>query len=185
MMGRYGLGNPAIKSRALKASRLTPERQRELEGFLREQGRFWPSAAIAGQWGLAAQTVNGMRRRLGVALSWKEARASEAYRVGQERRARLFANQLHHRWLEWRVRREQRFRAAQSQLAQSPGAPPPRICVVCGERWFATRYFFHMQTRQRDRAVKTSMSRTCRLCRAAQRRERGRELQKPARTLAA
>ena len=186
MMGRHGLGSPGVKSRARNARRLTPERRRELEGFLREEGRFWPSAAVAGQWGLAAQTVNGMRRRLGVALSWKEARASEGYRMGQQRRARAFANQLHHRWQEWRARREQRFRAAQSQLAQSPGAPPRRICVVCGEHWFATRYFFHVQTRQRDRAISaTSMSRTCRLCRAAQRRGLERELQKPARTLAA
>ena len=185
MMGRHGLGSPSIKSRARNARRLTPERRRELEGFLREEGRFWPSAAVAGQWSLAAQTVNGMRRRLGLALSWKEARASEAFRKGQERRARAFANELHHRWQKWRAHRERRFRAARSQLAQSPGAPPRRICVVCGEHWFATRYFFHVQTRQRVRGIKTSMSRTCRLCRAAQRRERDRELQKPARPLAA
>jgi len=185
MMGRHGLGNPLIKSRARNARRLTPERRRELDRFLREEGRFCPSAAVARQWGLAAQTVNGMRRRLGVALSWKEARASKAYYVGQERRAREFSDQLRRRWEEWRVRREQQFRAAQSRLAQSPGAPPRRICVVCGEHWFATRYFFHVQTRQRDRSISTSMSRTCRLCRAAQRRERERELQKPARTLAA
>jgi hypothetical protein len=185
MMGRYGLGSPAIKSRARNARRLTPERRRELERFLREEGRFWPSAAVARQWGLSAQTVNGMRRRFGVALSWKEARSSEAHRVGQQQRARRFANELRHRWQEWRARREQQFRAARSRLVESVSAPPQRICVVCGEPWFATRYFFHVQIRQRGRSVSTSMSRTCRLCRATQRRERERELQNPVRTLAA
>jgi hypothetical protein len=105
--------------------------------------------------------------------------------VGEEQRARRFASQLRHRWQEWRMRREQQFRAARSRLVQSAGAPPQRICEVCGEHWFATRYFFHVQTRQRGRCVSTSMSRTCRLCRTAQRRERERELQEAARTLAA
>ena len=57
MMGRHGLGNPAIKSRARNARRLTAEKRRDLERFLREEGRFWPSAAVARQWGLAARTM--------------------------------------------------------------------------------------------------------------------------------
>jgi hypothetical protein len=47
MMGRHGLGSPAVKLRARNARRLTAERRRELERFLREEGRLWPSAAVA------------------------------------------------------------------------------------------------------------------------------------------
>jgi hypothetical protein len=178
MMGRYGLGDPVVKERARQAQRLSKERRRELEHFLRQEGRYWPSAEVAPRWGLAEQTVTGYRRRLGVALSWPEARASQRFQEGQQRRGRAWSEQLRKLWEERRREREQRLRGLRSRLEeQAKGAPPRRRCAECAELWFATQDFFHVQKRERNMA---SISRTCRLCRAAQRRERtARRLQEP------
>jgi hypothetical protein len=143
MMGRHGLGSPAIKSRARNARRVTPENGRDLERFLREEGRFWPSA-VARQWDLAAQTMNGIRRRLGVALSWKEARHRK--RIAWARNGALMRSRTSCTIVGKNgARREQRFRAAQSQLAQSAACRRSgfalsaasigllrAICITCG-----------------------------------------------------
>jgi DNA-binding CsgD family transcriptional regulator len=172
MMGRHGLGDPAVKARAQTAQRLNQEQRRELERFLRHEGRFCSSAQVACQWGLAEQTVNAYRRRLGVPLSWQEARASDEHRRYEEMHRRGFQERLSKRWEEWRNRREQRLRALRARLEGSPDAPARRLCESCGEQWFATRDFFHVAARQRSNAKRFSMSRTCRICRSAQRRAR-------------
>jgi DNA-binding CsgD family transcriptional regulator len=175
MMGRHGLGNPAVKARAQAAQRLGQQQRRELERFLRQEGRFYSSAEVARQWGLAQQTVNGHRRRLGVPLSWQQARASEEHRRYQEMRRRGFAERLSNRWEEWRLQRGQRLRALQSELERSPNQPARRRCANCGEHWFATRDFFYVASRRRGNSSRFSMSRACRICRSVQRRaERGR-----------
>jgi len=170
MMARHGLGDPTVKSRAQTAQRLCPEQRRELERFLREEGRFQSCVQIARRWGLAEQTINAYRRRLGVPLSWREARASDEHRRYEEIRRRAFEETLRKRWEDWRIRREQRLRALQLRLNSSPHPPDRRKCDSCCEVWFATREFFHVAVRQRGTSESVSMSRTCRLCRSAQRR---------------
>ena len=170
MMARHDLGNPTVKARARAAQRLTPERRRDLERFLRAEGRFYPAAQVARQWGLAEKTVNAYRRRLGMALSWQEARASEAYRRFQETHHLLFAERLRERWEQWRMGREQQLRALKMNLEGCPNPLVKRTCERCGEHWFATRDFFYVVSRQRRNSTSFSMSRTCRLCRSAQRR---------------
>jgi hypothetical protein len=169
MIGRHGLGDPAVKERARAARRLTEEQRHALEDFLRHEGRLQSCAQVAGQWGLAEQTVNAYRRRLGVALSWQEARSSQEYCRYQKMRRRLFQEALEERWAQWRTQREQRLRALRSQLNASPKPPARRRCQECGEDWFAMRDFFYVAVRQRGTSKRLSMSRTCRLCRSVQR----------------
>ena len=167
MMARHGLGNPDVKQRAQNACRLTAEERRELQHFLLNEGRLMPSARIAEAWGIAQKTVTAYRRRLGVPLSWEEARSSEDYQLNQSKRARAFSAQLYTRWAEWRIKREQRLRALKTALQRSPMPPPSRTCCECGEQWFATKEFFYLT---RKRSGTFSMSHTCRLCRSAKRR---------------
>jgi hypothetical protein len=169
MMARHGLGNPDAKRQGRNACRLTAEKRREFEHFLLHEGRFVASAQVAAEWGLARQTVTAYRRRLGVPLSWDEARSSEDYQLNQQKRARAFREQLHSRWAEWRVKRKQRLRALQAELERSPNPPRARTCCACGEQWFATKEFFSV-TAKRGR-TSFSMSQTCRLCRSAKRLE--------------
>jgi len=170
MMGRHGLGNPAIKERARAACRFDPQRRAEFESFLRGEGRLLPSMAIARRWGLAQKTVTAYRRRLGLQLSWREARSSEDFRRQQRKRAAAFVAHTRERWKLWRERKRQGWEKLRQQIAQRADAPPPRICQACGEQWFATRDFFHVRTRRSSAGVKVSYCRICRLCRAERRR---------------
>ena len=165
MMARHGLGNLDVKRRAQNACRLTVEQRQQLQQFLLHEGRLIPSVRVAAKWGLARQTVTAYRRRLGVPLSWDEARSSADYQLNQQKRGRVFSEQLHNRWAEWRVRRERRLHALKAALQRSPNPPPSRSCCACGEHWFATKDFFYL-TSKRGR-TSFSMSQTCRLCRSS------------------
>jgi hypothetical protein len=170
MMGRHGLGNPAIKERARHACRFDPRRRAEFQRFLLGEGRMLPSAAIARQWGLAQKTVTAYRRRLGVQLSWSEARSSDDFRRQQRKRAASFVAHTRARWKQWRERKRQAWEKLRQHLSQRPDSPPVRVCQCCGEQWYAVREFFHVRTRHSAGGVKISYCRTCRLCRAERRR---------------
>jgi hypothetical protein len=167
MMTRHGLGDPDVKRRAHDACRLTAGEREQLRHFLLNEGRLLPSASVAAQWGLAPKTVTAYRRRLGVPLSWNEARSYEDYRLNQQKRGRAFSQQLYSRWREWRIAREQRLRTLKEALQRSPDPPPSRTCCACGEQWFALKDFFYV-TRKRG-GNSFSMSTTCRLCQSAKR----------------
>jgi hypothetical protein len=141
MMARQGLGNPDAKRRAQNACRLTAEQRQKLHQFLLNDGRLMPSAPIAAEWGLARQTVTAYRRRLGVRLSWDEARSSKDYQLNQQKRGQAFSGELRARWAEWRVLREQRLHALKAALQRSPNPPPSRSCCACGQHWLLPRIF--------------------------------------------
>jgi hypothetical protein len=170
MMGRHGLGNPAIKERARQACRFDPPRRAEFQRFLLGEGRLLPSIVIARQWGLAQKTVTAYRRRLGIELSWREARSSDEYRRQQNKRTAAFVAHTRERWSQWRERKKLAWERLRLQLSQRPDCPPARLCQACGERWYAAREFFHVRTRRSPAGVKTSYCRICRLCRAERRR---------------
>ncbi len=170
MMGRHGLGNPAIKERARLAQRFDPEHRQEFEHFLLGEGRLLPSMAIAHQWGLAQKTVTAYRRRLGIQLSWEEARSSEDFRRQQSKRAAAFVAHTRERWSHWRERKKIEWEKLRQQLSQRHDCPPARHCQACGEQWYASREFFHVRTRHSPSGLKTSYCRICRLCRAERRR---------------
>ena len=100
MMGRHGLGDPTIKERARHACRFDRRRREEFQRFLVGEGRMLPSMAIARQWGLAQKTVTAYRRRLGIQLSWREARSSEDFRRQQRKRAAAFVAHTRERWAQ-------------------------------------------------------------------------------------
>jgi len=170
MMGRHGLGNPAIKERARQACRFHPRRREEFQRFLLGEGRLLPSIVVARQWGLAQKTVTAYRRRLGIQLSWREARSSDDFRRQQRKRAAAFVAHTRERWQRWRERKRLLWEKLRQQLAQRPDCPPARTCQACGEQWYAAREFFHVRTRGSPAGVKVSYCRICRLCRAERRR---------------
>ena len=171
MMGRHGLGNPAIKDRARRACRFDAQRRGEFQQFLLGEGRMLPSAAIAHEWGLAQKTVTAYRRRLGLRLSWREARSSDEFRRQQRKRAAAFVAHTRERWKQWRERKKAAWEKLRRQLAERADGPPTRVCQCCGEQWYATREFFHVRTRRSAAGIKVSYCRTCRLCRADRRRK--------------
>jgi len=183
MMGRHGLGNPTVKTRATQARRLSAEQRQAVQRFLRTDGRLMPSRQIAALWGVAQKTVNAYRRRLGIPLSWQQARASQEYRESQQLRARDFIAHTRKRWHAWREERTGALERRKQEFEQRAAPPPTRICAVCGQQWFATKEFYHVQTRQVGKRLKVTVSRTCRLCRSQQRRQRN--LGQPGQTLAA
>jgi DNA-binding CsgD family transcriptional regulator len=170
MMHRKGFGNATIRERAQQAHHLTAREREELTVFLQGDGRLLPSRMIAEQWGIAPKTINGYRRRLGIALSWQQARDSQEYHAKRERLASRFARQTRERWHRWREQRHQTLAALRDELALLPSPPAVRVCHGCGQQWYATKEFYHVQTRKRGKREQLTMSRTCRLCRSAQRR---------------
>jgi hypothetical protein len=172
MMGRHGLGNPEIKERARLAQRFDTERRAEFEQFLLGEGRLLPSIAVARQWNLAQKTVTAYRRRLGIRLSWREARSSDEFQRQQRERAAAFVAHTRTRWKQWRARKKVEWERLKQSLAQRPDHPPVRVCQACGEHLFAAREFFHVRVRRSSGAGKVSYCRVCRLCRAERRRKR-------------
>ncbi len=173
MMGRHGLGNPEIKERARLAHRFDPEHREDFERFLLGDGRMLPSVAVARQWGLAQKTVTAYRRRLGIKLSWWDARSSEEFRRQQEVRAAAFVEHTRIRWTEWRERKKAAWEKLRLDWAQRPDCPPARVCQTCGKQWYAAREFFHARMRRTPAGAKVSYCRVCRLCRAERRRKQG------------
>jgi DNA-binding CsgD family transcriptional regulator len=170
MMHRNGLGNVAVRERAKQAHHLTEREREELTLFLRGEGRLMPSSIIAKKWGIAQKTVNSYRRRLGIALSWQEARSFQEYQDQRERSARRLVRQMRGRWRQWREQRRQTLENLRQELELLPSPPATRICQICAKQWFATKEFYSVQTRKRGTGEKITMSRTCRLCRSDQRR---------------
>jgi hypothetical protein len=170
MMHRQGLGNVTVRARAKQARRLTVEQREELKSFLLGEGRLMPSSYVAEKWGIAQQTVNGYRRRLGSSLSWQQARSSTEYQDRREQLARRFVRQMRERWREWRERRKQSLENLRQEMECLPSPPARRVCQICHKPWFKTKEFYYTQTRKRGKRVSTTMSRTCRLCRSDQRR---------------
>jgi hypothetical protein len=121
---------------------------------------------------MAQKTVSAYRRRLGIQLSWHEARTSERFRQQQARRTRAFIEYTRQRWTEWRERKRHAWEKLKQELALRQDCPPPRVCEECGRAWFAAREFFHVRTRRSAGRVRVSFCRVCRLCRAGRRRER-------------
>jgi hypothetical protein len=169
MMGRHGLGNADVKLRAKGAVRLDKIRREALKSFLLGEGRLVPSGEIATQWGLAQKTVNGYRQRLGITISWAQARSSEKFKSRQQEQASEFSRRTRDRWRIWRESLERRLERRSAEIQRQPAPPPSRVCAMCSKQWFATAEFYSGQSRKVGARIKKSISRTCRLCRSAQR----------------
>jgi hypothetical protein len=120
---------------------------------------------------VAQKTVAAYRRRLGIELSWEQARSSEEFRRKQHKRAEAFIKYTRERWRQWRERRRLAWEKLKRDFAQRPDRPPARICRECGGHWYASREFYHMRVRRLPDRVRINYCRVCRLCRAERRRD--------------
>jgi hypothetical protein len=76
MMRRLHLAADPLRSeRARKAGRLTAAERKRLHAVLLGGGRRIPTALLSKKLGLKDSTIQRYRRKLGVSLSWHEARA--------------------------------------------------------------------------------------------------------------
>jgi len=167
MMGRHGLGNPDVKFRAQQAERIDQHRREDLRTFLLGEGRLMPSRDVAEQWCLAQKTVSRYRRRLGIALSWQQARSSDEFNRKRQEQAREFTRRTRDRWQIWRESLARRLERLRAEMQLRPAPPPTRVCTMCEKQWFASPEFYHVQKRRTGKRLKLSISRACRLCRSA------------------
>jgi len=86
-MGRQGYGNPVRVEIAKQAKRLKSEERKNFEQFIRTDGLNLSSKKISERWGVARSTVNFYRRKLGVPLSWYEARTVSSTEEDHQRKA--------------------------------------------------------------------------------------------------
>jgi len=86
-MGRQGYGDPVRVEIAKQAKRLRSEERKNFEQFILSDGLNLSSKRISELWGVARSTVNFYRRKLGVPLSWYEARTVVSIEEDHQRKA--------------------------------------------------------------------------------------------------
>lgn len=174
MMGRQGLGNPEAKQLAKNAARLGPEDKERLIALLKsDQGMKMPSKQIASEFGLAAKTINAWRRRLGIQISWQQARDSDAYRQRQQEVTVAFVKKTKERWEKYRQEKIKSFQRALNHLASLKNPPQQKSCAKCGSVLYKDPCFFYVQRRTRQGRKVEHLTNVCKLCRSEQRRKRG------------
>jgi len=163
-MGRLAYGDPQRVQRAKEAKRLTDVEYRCLKEFLLNDGRQSSSETIAQQFNISAKVVNFHRRKLGVPLSWHDARALSSTEEKRQRIAEAKRKHLVQRWAEYRARKIETLLEFQQRLERRRCQAPTRTCRACAYQWFALPQFFPVQRRRLANRVKVSMAQTCRIC---------------------
>jgi len=163
-MGRLAYGDPLRVQRAKEAKRLTDVEYRRLKEFLLNDGRQSSSETIAQQFNISAKVVNFHRRKLGVPLSWHDARALSSTEEKRQRIAEAKRKHLVQRWAEYRARKIETLLEFQQRLERRRCQAPTRTCRACAYQWFALPQFFPVQRRRLANRVKVSMAQTCRIC---------------------
>lgn len=163
-LGRLGYGDALRVQRAKHARRLTREERDRLTEFLLSEGRRFSSEAIARRFNISMNVVNSHRRKLGVSLSWHEARALSSTEEKRQRVAEAKRKHLNERWANYRAKKIETLMEFQQRLERRDYRAPIRTCRACGYPWFALPQFFQLQRRNLPNRVKVSMAQTCRIC---------------------
>ena len=163
-MGRLGYGDPLRVQRAKQARRLNHEEHYRLTEFLLNEGRRVSKKAIAQRFNISMKVVNSHRRKIGVALSWHEARALSSTEEKRQRVAEAKRKHLKERWAIYRAKKIGALLEFQQRLERRNYRAPIRTCRACGYPWFALPQFFSLQRRNLPNRVKVSMVQTCRIC---------------------
>jgi hypothetical protein len=163
-MGRLGFGDAQHVQRAKQARRLSHEERDRLTKFLLNEGRHFSSEAIARRFNISMNVANSHRRKLGVSLSWHEARALSTTEEKRQRVAEAKRKHLRERWAVYRTRKIEALLEFQQRLERRNYRGPIRTCRACGYPWFALPQFFPLQRRNMPDRVKVSMAQTCRIC---------------------
>jgi hypothetical protein len=163
-MGRLGFGDALRVQRAKEARRLAREERDRLTEFLLNEGRRFSSEAIARRFEISMNVVNSHRRKLGVSLSWHEARVLSSTEEKRQRVAEAKRKHLNERWANYRAKKIETLLEFQQRLEHRNYRGPIRACRACGYPWFALPQFFSLQRRNLPNRVKVSMAKTCRIC---------------------
>ena len=163
-MGRLGYGDALRVHRAKQARRLTREERDHLTEFLLNDGRHFSTEAVARRFNISMKVVNFHRRKLGVPLSWHEARALSSTEEKRQRVAEAKCKHLRERWAVYRAKKIETLLEFQQRLERRNYPAPIRTCQACGYPWFALPQFFPLQRRNLPNRVELSMARTCRIC---------------------
>src|SRR5438445_8769869 len=91
-MRRLGYGDPVRVKRAKQARRLSHDERNRLTEFLLAEGRRLSSETIARRFNISMNVTNSHRRKLGVSLSWHEARALSSTEKSANERPKRNAN---------------------------------------------------------------------------------------------
>ena len=163
-MGRLGYGDPERVQRARQARRLSHDERNRLTAFLLNEGRRFSSEAIARRFNISMRVVHFHRRKLGVSLSWHEARALSSTEEKRQRVAEAKRKHLNERWAKYRAQKIETLLEFQHRLERTNYRAPIRTCRACAYPWFALPQFFSIQRRKLPNRVKVSMAQTCRIC---------------------
>jgi hypothetical protein len=163
-MGRLGYGDALRVHRAKQARLLTREERERLTEFLLNDGRHFSTEAVARRFNISMKVVNYHRRKLGVPLSWHEARALSSTEEKRQRVAQAKSKHLRERWAMYRAKKIEILLEFQQRLERRNYPASIRTCQACGYPWFALPQFFPLQRRNLPNRVKLSMARTCRIC---------------------
>ena len=170
-MGRLSYWDPLRVERAKQARRLTEEECHRFKQFHVTEGRQLSSEAIAQQFNVSMKVVHFHRRKLGIALSWHEARALSTTPEKRERNAAIVRQHLKGRWATYRAKKIGTLLEYQHRLERGQCPAPMRTCRSCACQWFALSTFFAVQRRRLPHRVKVSMAQTCRICKMKLRQE--------------
>jgi hypothetical protein len=163
-MGRLGYGDAQRVQRAKQARRLTREERERLTEFLLNEGRRFSSEAIARRFNISMKVVNFQRHKIGVALSWHEARALSSTEEKRQRVGEAGRKHLKERWATYRAKKIEALLEFQQRLERRNCRVPIRTCLACGYPWYELPQFFQLQRRNLPNRVKVSMAQTCRIC---------------------
>jgi DNA-binding CsgD family transcriptional regulator len=174
-MGRVGYGDPVRVQRAKQARRLTDDERNRLRQCLVGEGRHLSSKELSRQFNISIKAINFYRRRLGVSLSWHEARAVSSTEEKRQRVAEAQRRWLKAWWAKYRQRKIEALLDLQQRLERREHPAPIRVCRACAYPWFALPAFFQVQRRKMPNRLKVSMARTCRICKMKLKQEAEKE----------
>ncbi len=165
-MRRQRLGDRRRRLASQLAHRLDRRERAALERFLKTKGRKLSSKEVAAKFAISPKTVTAYRRRLGLRLSWHEARSSAEHQQRMEQVRRAVSQQNRARWQRWRAGRRLTLEELQKLMERKRRRLPKRRCERCGTRWFETKPFFRVTKRRRSAVVGHTIARICLACQA-------------------
>ena len=170
-MRRNNLGNPKVRARAKLARRLDNALRKRLESYVLDNAKGESSEAVAEKFDIRVKQVHYYRRKLGVALSWHDARNTPDYLAKKAEIHNKTSVRMKAVWARRRKARRLQFEREAAKLTAHGTNLHPRLCNKCNGEWYAGELFYHaMSKKTKDGQVKKLFHRICRLCRSATRR---------------
>jgi hypothetical protein len=142
-MSRENLGDPKVKKRAKKASRLTPKKEAEMTPFLLGPGRETCTVEVTALYNVTRDNVLTLRKKLGVPLTRKQAFNSEPARKSLENKPEVLAKGLAAYHKNFRKRRRKELLVLFRKMQAAGCKAQTKLCSKCNEPWFETLDFYY------------------------------------------